>query len=534
MRHVFRNILRFPKKTAVVFILVSTILLLSMSGTFIITLCGEISSRTVGPLDGTVVVTDTDGERFVLYEAAKDIRDAYPAVKEVEAAAEYEVQPVDLKCINGAGKTLIDYSDYREYVFGPDAEPVDCAVLSRDMKLVAVTSSDICREFYSGDAELVEGSLISREDCENEHMKIVISDKLAELNGLKLGDSVKINALSMFIKPPQPREQISVDWKEGDPVLYSVGFLYEDYMLELGDKLSTMTFTVGGIYRNLADNKNVASAAADINDNRVYVPISVVSKKLDDINRDGLFAARVDRYLYVHSFITWRKDNNQYLSPQDLRCVPTRLYLRLSDMSYADELEDEINALGFYKDVKLTPFTNEAGTSPAAKILIIVRYSLIGVMAAGFAIILLVIIFNLNSRRREFAVLAALGMKRIKIALSFFGEVFIVFAAALLICAAAYTAAVRSVAAPVSDYLESNEEAADSREVRLSTELAGNEAKKQRAESMTDMGYLTEKYIAPSLGITLIGALTVLFIVLLPTYFSMKRINPLTDSGGKD
>ena len=140
----------------------------------------------------------------------------------------------------------------------------------------------------------------------------------------------------------------------------------------------------------------------------------------------------------------------------------------------------------------------------------------------------------MNSRRREFAVLAALGMKRMKIALSFFGEVFAVFVAALLVCASLYAVTVRSVAAPVSEYLESSEEAADSSEMRLSGLFTENEAKKQREENMADIGYLSESYILPSLGITLAASLAVLFIAVLPIYLSIKRLNPLTDSGGKE
>lgn len=536
MRYVFRNIVRFPKKTLVIFILVSIILFLSMSGMFVITLCKEISDRTLGPLGGTVVVTDTDGERFMLYEAAKEMSSVSPYIESAEAIAEYDIQPIGIECINGAEPVNV-YSQYRETVFGIDSREENNVktLLSRDMKLTAVTTTDICREFYSGEAELVEGSLISREDCDEELLKIVVSDRLAELNGLKLGDKVKINALSLFARPSSLWIKFSL-WNdsEGNPV-YVTFITYEDYILELGEKLSTMTFTVGGIYRNLVDNGSFVENAADLNDNRVYVPISVISKKLDQINSDELFNEKKNDYVYLKSVVYTKPDDLEpYMLPQDFRCVPTRLYLRLSDMSDADGLETAINRFGFYDTVKLTPFTNEAGASPAAKILIIVRYSLLGVMAVGFVILLLVIIFNKNARKREFAVLAALGMKRLKIALSFFGEVLVVFIAAILVCSAAFVFAVRSVAAPVSEYLENYEETVDSKEVRLSIELSENEAKQQREENMADIGYLSENYVLPSLSITLAASLAILFIAVLPIYFSIKRLNPLTESGGKE
>ena len=536
MRYVFRNIVRFPKKTLVIFILVSIILFLSMSGMFVITLCKEISDRTLGPLGGTVVVTDTDGERFMLYEAAKEMSSVSPFIESAEAIAEYDIQPIGIECINGAEPVNV-YSQYRETVFGIDSREENNVktLLSRDMKLTAVTTTDICREFYSGEAELVEGSLISREDCDEELLKIVVSDRLAELNGLKLGDKVKINALSLFARPSSLWTKFSL-WNdsEGNPV-YVTFITYEDYILELGEKLSTMTFTVGGIYRNLVDNGSFVENAADLNDNRVYVPISVISKKLDQINSDELFNEKKNDYVYLKSVVYTKPDDLEpYMLPQDFRCVPTRLYLRLSDMSDADGLETAINRFGFYDTVKLTPFTNEAGASPAAKILIIVRYSLIGVMAAGFAILLLIIIFNMNSRSREFAVLAALGMKRLKIALSFFGEVFVVFIAAILVCSAAFVFAVRSVAAPVSEYLENYEESVDSKEVRLSIELSDNEAKRQRSENMRDIGFIAENYLTPSFILTFICSAAVLVLVLMPIYVSAKQINPLTESGGKE
>ena len=533
MRYVFRNIVRFPKKTLVIFILVSVILLLSMSGIFVITLCGEISSRTVGPLGGTVVVSDNDGDRILSYEAAMYLKNASSAVGEVEAIAEFEVQPIGSQCLNGADKITVTYSPYRSTILKmrSDEETTFESVLSRDMKLVAVTTTDICKEFYSGDAELVEGTLISRGDCANENLKIVVPDEFAKLNGLKLGDTVTINALSMFIAPPISK---TYNLKKEEINFISLPFTYEDFIIELGESLSTITFTVGGIYHNHVNNRSVASTAADVNDNRVYVPISTVSKKLQMIKADTTFNEKKQGYAYIHDLLPSADGKVQYLYPRDLNCVPTRLYLRLTDISLSDELEDAINEIGFYKEVKLTPFVNEAGASPAAKILIIVRYSLIGVMIAGFAILALIIFFNMNSRWREFAVLAALGMKRLKIALSFFGEVLVVFVASLLVCTALYAVTVRSVAAPVSEYLESSEEAADSSEMRLSGLFSENAAKKQRAESMTDTGYLARNYVLPSLWITFVAALAVLCITLAPVYVSTRKINPLTDSGGKE
>ena len=291
---------------------------------------------------------------------------------------------------------------------------------------------------------------------------------------------------------------------------------------------------MGGIYKNNNDNKSVAANASDINDNRVYVPISTVSKKLELINADKNFNEHLSGYAYIRSVMSWELDRTQYLFPQDLHCVPTHLYLRLTSVSVSDGLEEAINDFGFYTTVKLTPFINEAGTSPAAKILIIVRYSLIGVMIAGFVILMLIIFFNMNSRRREFAVLAALGMKRMKIALSFFGEVFAVFVAALLVCASLYAVTVRSVAAPVSEYLESSEEAADSSEMRLSGLFTENAAKKQHEENMADIGFLAENYLMPPFLVTIISAASVLLLVLMPIYVSVKQINPLTESGGKE
>ena len=534
MRYVFRNIVRFPKKTIVIFILVSIVLLLSMSGMFVITLCKEISDRTVGPLGGTVVVTDTDGERFMLYEAAKDICSVSAAIESVEAVAEYDIQPLGTKCINGADSINVYYSYYRGMAMDMNSNEDHniSTVAARDMKLTAVTTTDICKEFYSGEAELVEGSLISREDCDRELMKIVVSDKLAELNGLKLGDRVKINALSIFLAPPHTTGFAYGTDEAKEIIAY---YTYEDLFIELGEKLSTMTFTIGGIYRNLIDNSSFADEAVDLNDNRVYVPISVVSKKLDMINSDKNFREHLQGYAYLKTlFPKYLINREQYLFPQDLRCVPTRLYLQLDAMSDVEGLEEEMNGFNFYKTVKLTPFTNEAGTSPAAKILIIVRYSLIGVMAVGFAILLLVIIFNKNARKREFAILAALGMKRIKIALSFFGEVFVVFIAALLVCTAIYTVTVRSVAAPVSEYLENYEETVDSKEVRMSTEISENVAKQQRSENMRDIGFLVGNYLMPSLLLTIISAASVLLLVLILIYISAKQINPLTESGGKE
>ena len=104
----------------------------------------------------------------------------------------------------------------------------------------------------------------------------------------------------------------------------------------------------------------------------------------------------------------------------------------------------------------------------------------------------------------------------------------------MLMCTAIYTVTVRSVAAPVSEYLENYEETVDSKEVRMSTEISENEAKRQRSENMRDIGFLAENYLMPSLLLTLICSAAVLMLVLMPIYVSAKQINPLTESGGKE
>ncbi|MBO4216478.1 MAG: hypothetical protein J5940_00885 [Clostridia bacterium] len=525
MTYTLRNIIRFPKKTAVMFIIVSILLLLSMSGIFIIRLCGEISSRTVGPLGGTVVVTDENGGRAMYYEAAKVLKDNSDVITDIDAVAEYPVQGVGITGIGG-DEYIIEATSLLRYT-REKAETITTASTVRDLKLCAVTTTDICPEFYGGDAVITSGTSISREDCENITMKAVVSDEFAEKNGLSLGDRIRINALSVFISEPD------IAYMSAYGLPDEAVFFYDDFAVDLGESLTYITFTIGGIYHNGADNRNVVSEPSSVNANKIYIPISAISKKLEIINKDEIFNSHLGEYINLKKHTSGMNFANQYVHPEDIRCLPTRMYFRLSSLSLAEELENALNSLGFYQTIKLTEFINEAGASPAAQILGTVRFSLIGVVAVGFVVLLLIMIFNMNSRKREFAVLAALGKKRSSITASFLSEVLIVFIVALLICALVFGFAVNSVASPISEYLEAEETAAAGSEIRLSSTYSESEAKEVRSRNMNDSGYLTEEFTVPAVTTTAAGLAAVILLMSIPAAIFIKARNPLTDAGGK-
>ena len=546
MRYCFRNIVRLPKKTALLFILFALVLLLAMSGKFIIQLCGEFISRSLGPLGGTVIVTNEKGDNFLHYYTALEIAENSDVIDNVHAVAEYPVNCKGLDYFKKSGDIAVYSSSYqaRENMGSGSNADLYFSNPETGLKLVATTDMAVCEEIYSGKTEIVEGSIIGRTDNDKKLMKIVISDNLAKLNGLSLGDTVTLNIASLFVVPQrkiatnvEANKDIlagMIDVENAPAYVYSVDLTYEDVVKDLGYDTVYMTFTIGGIVHNNVSNNDTSFYPFEVNDNRVYVPISVLAAKLDSIYNDPDYAEFIQRYVFFNSYILTQANFAQIAYPERMRCLPTNLYFEMSSLSYTDELEAAINEIGFYDTVKLTKFTTEAGTSPAAKILDIVQISLVFIIAAGFVILFLVVLFNLSSRRREFSVLSALGMRRSKTALSFFMEIAVVFVVAFIIVGLIFGFAVRSLAAPISEYLENAEESAHSTEFSASAYVRHDEAKEKRQTVMLDTGYLGENYIMPSVYITAAISAAILLLSIIPIYLYMRKLNPLTDSGGKE
>ncbi len=485
MRYAVRNIGRLKTRSFLTFAMALIILFLSMFGIMVERLCADSRARFFGALDGSVYVTDDAMEPFLSYQAACAIDEHSDLITKVSARKEYDVYLLDIDYIGQGTFKRMRYPG--EPVAGLEVDYIE------GFRLQAVTSMDILGEVYSGSLTMVEGSMITEQNNENRDNKIVISDTLAQQQGLSIGDTVSVCMFSLY---------------RDEAALVVGGY---------GEERYSYTYIIGGIYHNEEDNLNSVNRPWLVNANKVYVPITTV----EDISRNSSIQ------LYY---------NNTNLSAiiDNPLLIPDSLNLHLSDMDAAEALEEELGQLGFLQEVRLTKYMSDASSSPSARLSQIIATVVVGVVAAGFVAFLLILFFNMNARRRELAMLSALGKRRSAIAGSFFLEVILLTALAAVLGTLAFAGAVSLFAAPITAYLNSAELSKNRESETVDSVLLGDPGGAHVLERMTDFDYLAREYILPSLLVTLAAALVLMAAVYLFVLLYVRRINALSAVGGKE
>ena len=489
MRYAIRNILRLKGRSFLTFAIAFAILFLTMFGVLTVRLCEDNRQRFYGPLDGSVHVTNRDLKPYLTYDAAVTIGEDAAVVTGVSAVKEY----VGLL----SGIAYVGYGTFVRSRFSGEPTPVgEKSNYLQGIQIVGVTSMDILEEVYGGELTMTAGTMITRSTNEAHHSKIVISEELAEQNGLSLGDTVTLDMVSLYAPERSLRGYGELNGKEA------------------------YVYTVGGIYKHRTDNFAGVSEPWLLNANHVYVPIST----LDDIANSERIQ---DMY---RSNIPGVSD----LFSENPCVVPDSLYLHLSDMSAVDALCAEMNGLGFTEPLLLTEYVSDAASSPSARLSEIVSILLVGVVGVGFAIFFFSVLFNMKARHRELAVLTALGKKRSAVAASFFLELLLLTAAALLVGGVLFAGVVSLCAGPVTSYLYSAELSAKFMGESADLFLFGDPTGESAAAYMEDFGFLFGEYVVPSF----LFALAAGALILTALYFFIggyvRRINALSGVGGKE
>ena len=487
MKHVLRNITRLKARSFLTFAIMFSVMFLSMFGNFIIRLCEDNRERFYGPLDGAYHVTDEEYQPFLTYGAAEMLEEDVDAINKISA----------IKWSSG-------YFEDAEYIgdglFTRDRVPGDGASIvpdttggtpkvyySKGFRIVGVTSMDILSEVYSGKLTITQGTPITEENNMSRHNKIVISEELAEKNGLSVGDTVSLHIYSPFL---------------GD----------EGIDRRKHDEADCFAFIIGGIYRHSEDNSAGVSAPWEINANHVYVPISV----LDELSR--------------HKYVKHLQNNGA----EDPILVPDALYFHLNSATAASGVENALNEIGFRKNIVLTEFVSDAASSPSARLSQVISAVLVCIVAVGMGVLLLAILFNMKARHKELAVLAALGQNRHGIALSFFAELLLLGTASLLAGGLVMVGVIRLLAVPLTQYLYSAEITsqltADTATKLLFEDISGSYI----TEKAGEFSHLIEAYFVPSFLFALMQSLIVFGILYLVISAYIFRINALSGVGGKE
>ncbi len=490
MRYAIRNIWRLRTKSATALLTSLTVLLLCVFGFFMRCLSEDVRERFWGPLDGSVHVTGEFLEPYLTYDAALTIVNDADVITRLSAVKTYTGFFRNARYVGYGSYKRAQYSGEK-----PTADRKSDYLTGVCVK--AVTSMEILEEVYGGDLVLIQGSMITDEDTALREKKIVVSDTFAEMNGFEIGDSLVLDTLSLY-------------QTEAESVRFGLTDLYDK-------NIFTYEYIIGGIYHLNKDNSAAVSVPWELYDNTVYVPIttaediSVSSGVQQMFHAEDIFALQVNPVL-----------------------IPDALYLHLSDIAEAEVLETEINAIGFSERIKLTPYISDIASSPSARLSGMISGMLIAVIAAGFGVLILTSLLHLKARRREFAILIAMGKKRESVAFSYCFELMILVLSAFLLSMILMTVSVRIFAVPISQYLYSAEEAALFQSENADGYLFDQPSDALSVREPSTFFDLFGKYMIPNVLFT--GVVTAILLLLLGgvIFIYVRNIHPMYDAGGKE
>ena len=491
MRYALRNILRLKTRSFLTFAIAFAILFLSMFGILTVRLCEDNRERFFGPLDGSVHVTNESYEPFFTYESAEYLCQNAESITKIAAVMERKVSFWDITYI-GKGEYFRDRLDSEKVYYPPGTQKVE---YYEGFLLCAVTSMEILSEVYGGALVMTEGTAITEKNNNVGANKIVISSAVAEKNGLKLGDRVKLDPFSVF-----EEEEASVS-----------------AYLGFSSEYAPYEYIVGGIYENREDNALSAAVPSEINANKVYIPISTLS----DLS--------IDSYLLEYGL---RNENGDCFAIPSV--VPDKLYFYMRNRNDVNDLEEKIGEIGFSERILLSPYLSDAASSPSARLSEIVSVLLIGISVLGFLIFAIAVLFNMKARHRELAVLTALGEKRSRVARSFFAEICILTFSAFVCGIFVLMGAVAVLAVPISNYLYEAEFSAKITHESADLFLIGKGTQSAVTEILENFSFLFVRYILPSAVLSALAAVLILLLIFGIVFSYVSKINALSGVGGKE
>lgn len=274
--------------------------------------------------------------------------------------------------------------------------------MQSDFSVIGYSSDSAMTDFVSGVASITEGTMFEEN---TEELNCVISQELATYNDITVGDTIT------FTNPNNEDE--------------------------------TYQLTVVGIYVNTEANSSsfsmMGATAADPA-NEIYMSAEALSVLTE---------------LSESSAVTQTDENTGMDFSSAITATVDATYV-LGDVDAYYAFEEEVRDLGLDESytVSSTDLTQyESSLLPLETLSTMAGWFLLVVLVIGAVVLVVLNIFNIRERKYEIGVLTAMGMKKIKVALQFLTEIFIVTLVAVII--GAIIGGVVSV--PVSNALLQNQ-----------------------------------------------------------------------------
>ncbi len=348
-------------------------------------------SSMLGALQGADSLTLEEMETYAQAECVKDF--TYSLTASLNSADEDTFAPVDTSVSfseenseNAEENTMPgpggDMPGDKDQGAGPAGKPGMGS--QGDFTVIGYSFLNAMADFVSGTSTVTEGTVF---DEDTEELQCLVSDELATLNSLSVGDTIEL-------MNPNDEEEI-------------------------------VTFTITGIYSNsesstLEGGRMGGFSAAGDPANEIYTSYAAL-KKVADTSAENAETA-VDEETGVETSTA-------------IRTQLSGVYSFASAEAY-EKFEEEARGLGLDDaySISSSDLKNyENSLIPLENLSKFALYFLIVVLAIGVIILIVLNIFTIRDRKYEIGVLTAIGMKKRKVALQFIIELFIVTFSSILI-----------------------------------------------------------------------------------------------------
>lgn len=456
-----RNIIRMTKRTAILAISMLVLSAVLMGVLYLRQITDESISRMIGPLGGTIEVR-SDEQMRINTKRIYQLDEGFDVITGLHTSTDIFANVSDIISI-------------KPPVAENKQEEDGWYSTKGDFTLCATTSTDILEVFYSGDCVITEGVGITSADTESKALKAVLSRELADLNSIKLGDTITVDAYS-----------------------------------EIGE-IEPITLTVGGIYEYTQPIISTAKYSFQMPQNLIYAPLSTITYYFD----------KSESFLFSdYLFLDMTNTSKGYV---------TALESRLNDFagSYFGAGVTKVRKITLHS---FTP-KNEAGA--LFRMSQILGISVVAVVVCMIVSLTLIISFHINARRRELAVLCALGAKRSSVARMMVFEMLIVFAAAFLVATLIFGAIVLCFGSEIHMLMELDSFGGVTYATSHESIVTRDIESEMIATYYGDIPELLREYLVP----TAVSALITILPLFIAAYFGilmvLKRIEVMRVVGGR-